>query len=438
MLTRQFSRSLYNPLYRHTINYCMGNQLINIEQITCNSSYQYSNVVSSHCKFIHTTLHPWSSSGIPVPNLGDSISEGTIVSWSKSIGDYCNADEVVVVLETDKVSVDIRTPKSGILTKQYGSDGDTVKVGDNIFEIDTDGKKPAQSSSDSKSDDKPTEPKTESVPQSQPPSSTAVKQSTPEHKQSNNKSTSTTTSKITDTVATSGMQRNERRIPMTRMRKTIANRLKSAQNNAAMLTTFNEIDMTNIMLLRNKYKDEFLERHGVKLGFMSIFVKAATAALLKYPDVNAYIESNDLVYHDYTDISVAVSTPTGLVVPVLRNTESMSFSDIEKKIMDYGQRAKKNQLSIEDMTGGTFTISNGGVFGSLMGTPILNPPQSAILGMHGTFKRPVVINDQVVARNMMYIALTYDHRIIDGSTAVLFLKEIKYNVENAERLLLSL
>jgi len=214
--------------------------------------------------------------------------------------------------------------------------------------------------------------------------------------------------------------------------------LKNAQNNAAMLTTFNEIDMTNAMKLRSTYKDEFQEKHGIKLGMMSAFVKAATSALLKFPDVNAYIEGNDLVYHDYTDISVAVATPTGLVVPVLRNTESMSFADIEKKIAEFGQRAKKNQLALEDMAGGTFTISNGGVFGSLMGTPIINPPQSAILGMHGIFKRPVVRGDEIVPRQMMYVALTYDHRIVDGGTAVLFLRAIKDAVENPERMLLEI
>jgi len=224
------------------------------------------------------------------------------------------------------------------------------------------------------------------------------------------------------------------------MRQTIAKRLKDAQNTAACLTTFNEIDMSGIMALRSKYKDEFLEKHGVKLGFMSAFVKASSVALQKFPDVNAFfdMENKEIVYRDYVDIGVAVATPTGLVVPCLRNCEKMSFADVEGTIAAMGQKARKNQIALEDMAGGTFTISNGGVFGSLMGTPILNPPQSAILGMHGIFKRPVAVKDEVVIRPMMYVALTYDHRIIDGSTAVLFLKEIKSIVEDPSRLILQL
>jgi len=225
---------------------------------------------------------------------------------------------------------------------------------------------------------------------------------------------------------------------MTRMRQTIANRLKVAQNTAACLTTFNEIDMSNIMELRNRYKDEFVEKHGAKLGFMSAFVKASTAALLKHPEVNAYIQDGNIVYHDFVDISVAVSTGTGLVVPVLRNTESMNFAQVEAGIAAYGAKARKNQIAMEDMVGGTFTISNGGVFGSMFGTPIINPPQSAILGMHGIFKRAVVVGDKIEIRPMMYVALTYDHRIIDGSTAVTFLKDIKQYVEDPSRLVLDL
>jgi len=222
------------------------------------------------------------------------------------------------------------------------------------------------------------------------------------------------------------------------MRKTIADRLKSAQNGMAMLTTFNEIDMNNLMNLRNKYKDSFAEKHTAKLGFMSAFVKASAAALQAFPDVNAGIDGKDIVYHDFVDISVAVATPTGLVVPVLRNCENMSFAQIESAIAALGEKARKKQITMEDMTGGTFTISNGGVYGSLMGTPIINPPQSAILGMHGIFKRPIAIDDQVVIRPMMYIALTYDHRLIDGATAVQFLRKIKDLVEDPQRLLLDL
>lgn len=232
--------------------------------------------------------------------------------------------------------------------------------------------------------------------------------------------------------------RNETRVKMSKMRLKIAERLKDSQNTAAMLTTFNEIDMEHIINLRNKYKDTFEKKHGVKLGFMSAFVKAASAALAEFPTVNGVIDQDHIIYRDYHDISVAVATPTGLVVPVLRNVETMSFADIEKKIAEYGSRAKEGLLAIEDMQGGTFTVSNGGVYGSMMGTPIINPPQSAILGMHGTTKRAVVVGDEIKIRPVMYIALTYDHRIIDGREAVLFLKKIKSVIEDPQLLLLDL
>ena len=232
--------------------------------------------------------------------------------------------------------------------------------------------------------------------------------------------------------------RAERRIPMSRLRQTVARRLKDSQNTNASLTTFNEIDMTNATALRNKYKDEFEKKHGAKLGFMSFFLKAATHALQEFPAVNGVIENNEIIMRDYVDISVAVSTPTGLVVPVIRNCESLSHADFEKTLVALGKKARDGQIGIEDMVGGTFTISNGGVFGSMMGTPIINPPQSAILGMHGIFPRPVAINGQVEIRNMMYVALTYDHRIIDGREAVLFLKKIKEIVEDPAKGLLQL
>lgn len=237
-----------------------------------------------------------------------------------------------------------------------------------------------------------------------------------------------------------GPDRSETRVAMTRMRQRIAQRLKSSQNTSAMLTTFQEIDMSAMIDLRNKYKDEFEKNHKVKLGFMSAFVRASTAALIEIPAVNAVIDdkTNEIVYHNFVDISVAVASPTGLVVPVLRNTENMNFADVEKAIAFYGKKAKEGGLALEDMAGGTFTISNGGVFGSLYGTPIINPPQSAILGMHATKQRAVVVNGQVVARPMMYVALTYDHRLIDGREAVTFLKSIQNKIEDPSRLLLDI
>merc|ERR1712176_936777 len=232
--------------------------------------------------------------------------------------------------------------------------------------------------------------------------------------------------------------RSEHRVKMNRMRQKIAQRLKDAQNTNAMLTTFNELDMSNIMQLRKENQDAFVKKHGIKMGFMSAFVKAAAYGLTKQPTVYAVIDGQEILYRDYVDISVAVATPKGLVVPVLRNAEGMTYADIEKGIAALGQKAKNNELAVEDMDGGTFTISNGGVFGSLFGTPIINPPQSAILGMHGTFERPVAINGKVEIRPMMYVALTYDHRIVDGREAVTFLKGIKQKVEDPRRLLLDL
>jgi 2-oxoglutarate dehydrogenase E2 component (dihydrolipoamide succinyltransferase) len=242
----------------------------------------------------------------------------------------------------------------------------------------------------------------------------------------------------TDPTASIAGTRSEHRVKMNRMRLKIASRLKEAQNTNAMLTTFNELDMTSIMQLRKDSQDAFVKKHGIKMGFMSAFVKASAYALTKQPTVNAVIEGNEIIYRDFVDISVAVATPKGLVVPVLRNVERMDYADVEKGIAALGKKAKNNDISIEDMDGGTFTISNGGVFGSLFGTPIINPPQSAILGMHGTFERPVVRNGQVVIRPMMYIALTYDHRLVDGREAVLFLKTIKNAVEDPRMMLLDL
>lgn len=395
-----------------------------------------------------------------VPSLGDSITEGTVVKWNKNIGEFVEQDEVLVIIETDKVSVDIRAQQAGKLVKQLANEGDTIKVNDSLAEIDTSAKaeaKPAAAEAKPAAKEAPKEDRShihsaqpaqtsqgqerEGSNAAAPKSSGGVKtpsESTTQPGSKNVESSKSSPSSAPSVAMPAPGSRGVRRVPMSRMRITIANRLKAAQNSAAMLTTFNEIDMTNIMELRSRYKDEFQERTGAKLGFMSAFVKASTAALRKFPDVNASIEGNEVVYHDYCDVSVAVSTPTGLVVPVLRNTEAMSFAQVEANIAALGQKARKGQIALEDMTGGTFTISNGGVYGSLFGTPIINPPQTAILGMHGIFKRPVVVGDKIEARPMMYIALTYDHKLIDGSTAVQFLKEIKMNVEDPGRLLLDM
>lgn len=367
----------------------------------------------------------FSVSTINVPNMGDSISEGTLVEWTKNIGDVCAVDDVVAVIETDKVSIDIRTDFAGVITEQLASIDDTLEVNAPLFKIDT--SKTEGTSAPTPSPEPaaaaPSAPATPS-PSSPAPSAPAAAAAAPIPPPPPPPSTSAL------------IERSQERVAMSRMRQRIAQRLMEAQSSTASLTTFNEIDMKNIMAVRSKYKDAFAEKHGVKLGFMSAFVKASVSALEFMPAVNAYIDGKDLVYNNYCDVSVAVASPTGLVVPVIRNAQTLSFSQVEAEILGYAAKAKSGKLSLEEMTGGTFTISNGGVFGSLFGTPIINPPQSAILGMHGTFEKAVAVNGKVEVRPIMAVALTYDHRIVDGREAVLFLKRIKECIEDPVRLLL--
>lgn len=370
--------------------------------------------------------------------MGDSITEGTIVDMPVAPGDYVQTDDVVVVLETDKVSVDVRAPEGGKLVEVLGDVDDVVEVGSGLFRIDTDADAPEQAATPPPAGETediltkeetaaPAPAPTPAAPEKPSPAEVAPPKRAPP-----------TPPPQPDTPAFLG-SRTERRTKMSRMRQRIASRLKDAQNTAAMLTTFQECDMGNLMEMRKKHQDVFTAKHGIKLGFMSAFVQAATAALQEVPIVNAYIndETQEIVYREYVDISVAVASPTGLVVPVLRNTETMSFADVEHNIAMYGQKAKEGALSLDDMAGGTFTISNGGVFGSLMGTPIINPPQSAVLGMHATKMRAVVNEKgEVVARPMMYLALTYDHRLIDGREGVTFLKSIADKISDPTKLLL--
>ena len=389
--------------------------------------------------------------------MGDSITEGTIVDLPVAPGEYVQTDDVVVVLETDKVSVDVRAPYAGRLVEVLGEIDNVVEVGTHLFRLDTDADAPEIpteaapveiASEISEAVASPTaaaaaEPTTNPFAAT---SKAAHTLETPKKTVAPKKETPTAAPSSTGTtVLTQELflgTRGERRTKMSRMRQRVAARLKDAQNTAAMLTTFQECDMGALMELRTKYKDAFYEKHQVKLGFMSAFVKAATAALMEIPSVNAYIDdtTKEIVYREFVDISVAVASPTGLVVPVLRNTETMSFADVERNIAMYGKKAQDGSLSLDDMAGGTFTISNGGVFGSLMGTPIINPPQSAILGMHATKLRAVVdpTTGQVVARPMMYLALTYDHRLIDGREGVTFLKSIADKVADPAKLLLEL
>lgn len=374
---------------------------------------------------------------VVVPGMGDSITEGTLIEYTKKAGQQVKMDDIVAQIETDKVTVDVRTPAAGVVTELLAKEGSTVAVGAPLFKL----KKGATAAAGAEPQQAPKQQapqQQQAQPQQQQqqtqPQQTAKVQPATEQKPAEKKPEAP---KVSAPVNFTG-ERKDTRVAMTRMRKRIAERLKSSQNTSAMLTTFNEIDMTNLMEMRNVYKDNFEKVHKVKLGFMSAFVKASANALLSQPAVNAVIEGDDIVYRDYVDISVAVSTPTGLVVPVIRDCQRLGFAGIEKTIGQLGERARTGSITLEEMQGGTFTISNGGVFGSLFGTPIINPPQSAILGMHSVQKRPIAVGDKIEIRPMMYVALTYDHRLIDGREAVTFLKAIKDQVEDPRRILLDL
>lgn len=373
---------------------------------------------------------------VNVPIMGESITTGVLAQWMVKPGQAVKADDVVASIETDKVTVEVRSPYAGVVSELHAKEGAEVNVGSPLFIV-LEGAGGASAPAAAKAE----APKAAAAPAAAPktaakesaaPAPVAAAAAAPAKKESAAKAPAAPAAVLGD--------RSETRVKMTRMRQRIAARLKESQNTAAMLTTFQEVDMTNLIELRNRYKDDFEKVHGVKLGFMSAFVRAATSALQEVPAVNAVIDdaSQEIVYRNYVDVSVAVASPTGLVVPVLRNTEKMSFADVEKAIGMYSKKAKEGTMALEDMAGGTFTISNGGVFGSLFGTPIINPPQSAILGMHATKMRAVVVNGKVEARPMMYLALTYDHRLIDGREAVTFLKAIANKIEDPSRLLLTL
>ncbi|CAK8673622.1 dihydrolipoyllysine-residue succinyltransferase component of 2-oxoglutarate dehydrogenase complex, mitochondrial-like [Clavelina lepadiformis] len=395
-------------------------------------------------KWFHLSACTWDSVTVNCPAFAESISEGD-VRWEKAVGDSVEEDETVAEIETDKTSIPIPAPSAGVIESLLVDDGTTVTPGTALFKIQTDGLVSAKT--DAPAEEKaalppapePTpvvEAKPTPIPDTPPPPTPIATQPIATTKVSDIKISPVPS---TPNAVTPGT-RSEHRVKMNRMRLRIAQRLKDSQNTAAMLTTFNEVDMLNIMELRNKYKEAFLKKHGVKLSFMSAFIKASAYALQDQPAVNAVIddEKKEIVYRDYVDVSVAVSTSKGLVVPVIRNCENMNYLDIEQEMTNLATKARNNELTVEDMDGGTFTISNGGVFGSLMGTPIINPPQSAILGMHGIFDRPVAVKGEVKIRPMMYIALTYDHRLVDGREAVTFLKKIKEAVEDPAVLLLGM
>lgn len=371
---------------------------------------------------------------IKVPVLPESITEATVAAWHKKPGDYVELDDVIVEIETDKVVLEVPAEEAGVLSEITAEEGETVSEQQVLGLIDDEaGSEDIQSK---ETQDQSEEKVEESSPiQNNEPE---VIQENTAKEQDNTPDNREVVTEPTPAPSNSKPigNRMEERVPMTRIRKTIANKLHSATQNTAMLTTFNEVDMTEILSMRASYKEAFEKKYSVKLGFMSFFVKAAVESLKKFPTVNAYIDGEDIVYHAYCDVSVAVSSDRGLVVPVLRDAHKMGMHDIEKGIVDFAVRAQDGTLGIEEMSGGTFTISNGGVFGSLMSTPILNSPQSAILGMHKTQDRPVAVNGEVVIRPMMYLALSYDHRIIDGKEAVQFLISIKEALEDPARLLL--
>lgn len=401
---------------------------------------------------------------VKVPQLSESVAEATLVSWHKKLGDYVERDENLIDIETDKVVLELPAPVSGVLTKIAKGDGGTVVSEEIIASIDTDAK---PSAGDGKAGAKPVakgEAKTPVPPPAAAPAMPAArKMLTEQGVRAEDVSGTGRGGRVTkaDVIAHTAVRpaspppvpvtdplsltmlriggdsgRPEQRVPMSRLRQRVAERLVQSQSTAAILTTFNEVNMQPVMDLRNKYKERFEKEHGVKLGFMSFFVKAAVAALKKYPVVNASVDGTDIIYHGYFDIGIAVGSPRGLVVPIVRDVDKLSFSEIEKKISDFGARAQEGKLTIEELTGGTFSISNGGVFGSMLSTPIINPPQSAILGVHATKERPVVENGQIVIRPMNYLALSYDHRIIDGREAVLSLVAMKEALEDPARLLL--
>ena len=429
---------------------------------------------------------------VKVPTLGESITEGTLAQWLKKPGDAVAADEPIASLETDKVSVEVPSPVAGTLAEQLVAEGDTVEVGAVIARIGEAGATVAAAPAADVSGTPVNPPGAGEVPslRKEPEVehdaehadltlSPAVRRAvlelhvdpskihgtgkdgritkddvllaakakesgspeqagaqTPEAKAPTPSQPSAEQTKSW-TPASAG-ERREERVKMTRLRQTIATRLKEAQNTAALLTTFNDVDMSAVIDARTRYKDLFEKKHGIRLGFMGFFVKAVALAARDIPSVNARIEGDEIVYHDYLDVSVAVSAPKGLVVPVVRSADQMSFAEIEKAIADFGKRAKDGTLTADDMKGGTFTISNGGVFGSLLSTPIINPPQSAVLGMHRIEERPVAVNGEVVIRPMMYLALSYDHRLIDGREAVTFLVRVKEAIEDPTRLLIDL
>lgn len=392
---------------------------------------------------------------IKVPTVGESISEVTLVKWLKNDGEWADRDEVIAELESEKATFEINAEQAGII-RHIAKEGDNLAIGDIVASIDTDGNKPASAKKEAPKEEK-TPVKEKAAPVAQPiepvvddTKASPVAAAIIADKKIDSKSIKPSGSNgkilkqdVLDILNNPGRKpgieafsRNERVEKMSNLRKTVSRRLVEAKNSTAMLTTFNEVDMGPIMEIRKKFKDKFKETHAVNLGFMSFFTKACCYALQQFPAVNAYIDGENIIYHDYCDISIAVSAPKGLVVPVIRNAESLDMAGIENAVVELATKAKNNKLTIEEMSGGTFTITNGGIFGSMMSTPIINIPQSAILGMHNIVERPMAVNGNVLIKPMMYVALSYDHRLIDGRESVGFLVMVKQMLENPSQLLM--
>jgi 2-oxoglutarate dehydrogenase E2 component (dihydrolipoamide succinyltransferase) len=395
---------------------------------------------------------------IKIPTIGESITEVTLLKWTKKAGEWVERDEVIAELESEKATFEVNAEKAGIL-KPLAAEGDTLNIGDVVAQIDEAAEKPATAAGSApapinkeavapeKTIKQPVANEAAAAVKATPVASAIIadKKVNPAEIIATGTGGKIMKQDVMEALTHPGKKafpgvelssRNVRQEKMSSLRRTISRRLVEAKNTTAMLTTFNEVDMTNIMEVRKLYKDKFKESHGVNLGFMSFFAKACAIALGEWPSVNAYIDGDQIIYHDYADISIAVSTPRGLTVPVIRNVESLSMADIEKKVVELAAKARDSKLTAEDLQGGTFTITNGGVFGSLMSTPIINIPQSAILGMHKIQDRPMAINGQVVIRPMMYLAVSYDHRIIDGKESVSFLVRVKELLENPALLLI--
>ena len=441
MLSTVSKKSISNTLKQSSKNYirCLVSTTVTKRSL---SSHQLYKSIPSYTHSININNNVlsrrYASTSVPVPPMAESLTEGSLKDYTKKVGEYIKEDELLATIETDKIDIEVNSPISGTVTKLNFQPEDTVTVGEELAQIE-EGAAPADSGAAPAATTTTTEPaasetvkKEDAAPKKETP---APKKETPAPK----KETPVAKPAATESNAAASFTpfaRNESRVKMNRMRLRIAERLKESQNTAASLTTFNEIDMSALLQMRKLYKDEIIKKTGTKFGFMGLFSKACTLAAKDIPAINGAIEGDQIVYRDFTDISVAVATPKGLVTPVVRNAESLSVLGIEDEIMRLSHKARDGKLTLEDMTGGTFTISNGGVFGSLYGTPIINTPQTAVLGLHGVKERPVTVNGQIVSRPMMYVALTYDHRLVDGREAVTFLKTVKELIEDPRKMLL--